>query len=172
VRFMTRDWSMKKRRPVRRKKVAPLLATLEEALSIDLQVDGAFLEMAEYGPWSMVLVNKIAKAIEVTNEENERFVFLTLRGFLEHDDAAKWVEVDHGAIPFLMKGADCMVAGVHAADASIEVGDLVWIRDMKHKRPLAIGWATMNADDLTNLSKGKGIKTLHWVGDELWDMEP
>tara|TARA_B110000305_G_scaffold76352_1_gene85746 strand:- start:732 stop:1241 length:510 start_codon:yes stop_codon:yes gene_type:complete len=169
---MTRDWSMKKRRPVRRKKVAPLLATLEQALSIDLQVDGAFLEMAEYGPWSMVLVNKIAKAIEVTNEENERFVFLTLRGFLEHDDAAKWVEVDHGAIPFLMKGADCMVAGVHAADASIEVGDLVWIRDMKHKRPLAIGWSTMNADDLTNLSKGKGIKTLHWVGDELWDMEP
>ena len=172
MRFMTRDWSMKKRRPVRRKKVAPLLATLEEALSIDLQVDGAFLEMAEYGPWSMVLVNKIAKAIEVKNEENERFVFLTLRGFLEHDDAAKWVEVDHGAIPFLMKGADCMVAGVHAADASIEVGDLVWIRDMKHKRPLAIGWSTMNADDLTNLSKGKGIKTLHWVGDELWDMEP
>ncbi|MEZ8001832.1 MAG: hypothetical protein QMC65_00495 [Candidatus Poseidoniaceae archaeon] len=169
---MTRDWSMKKRRPVRRKKVAPLLVTLEQALSIDLQVDGAFLEMAEYGPWSMVLVNKIAKAIEVKNEENERFVFLTLRGFLEHDDAAKWVEVDHGAIPFLMKGADCMVAGVHAADASIEVGDLVWIRDMKHKRPLAIGWSTMNADDLTNLSKGKGIKTLHWVGDELWDMEP
>tara|TARA_B100000768_G_C11266657_1_gene371415 strand:- start:184 stop:699 length:516 start_codon:yes stop_codon:yes gene_type:complete len=170
--FMTRDWSMKKRRPVRRKKVAPLLATLEDALGIDLQVDGSFLEMAEYGPWSMVLVNKIAKAIEVTNEDNERFVFLTLRGFLEHDDAAKWVEVDHGAIPFLMKGADCMVAGVHAADASIEVGDLVWIRDMKHKRPLAIGWSTMNANDLTNMSKGKGIKTLHWVGDELWDMEP
>ena len=163
---------MKKRRPVRRKKVAPLLTTLEEALGIDLQVDGAFLEMAEYGPWTMVLVDKIAKAIEVQNEENERFVFLTLRGFLEHDDAAKWVEVDHGAIPFLMKGADCMVAGVHGADESINVGDLVWIRDMKHKRPLAIGWSTMNADDLTNLSKGKGIKTLHWVGDELWDMEP
>jgi len=41
---------MKKRRPVRRKKVAPLLVTLEQALSIDLQVDGAFLEMVEYGP--------------------------------------------------------------------------------------------------------------------------
>ena len=162
---------MKKRRPVRRKKIAPLLNTLEQALSIDLEVDGAFLEMAEYGPWTMVLVDKIAKAIEVENEENVRFVFLTLRGFLEHDDAAKWVEVDHGAIPFLMKGADCMVAGVHAADQSIEVGDLVWIRDMTHKRPLAIGWATMSAEDLTNLTKGKGIKTLHWVGDELWDME-
>ena len=168
---MSRDWNMKKRRPVRRKKIAPLLNTLEQALSIDLEVDGAFLEMAQYGPWTMVLVDKIAKAIEVENEENVRFVFLTLRGFLEHYDAAKWVEVDHGAIPFLMKGADCMVAGVHGADQSIEVGDLVWIRDMTHKRPLAIGWATMNAEDLTNLTKGKGIKTLHWVGDELWDME-
>ncbi len=162
---------MKKRRPVRRKKIAPLLNNLEKALSIDLEVDGAFLEMAEYGPWTMVLVDKIAKAIEVENDDNVRFVFLTLRGFLEHDDAAKWVEVDHGAIPFLMKGADCMVAGVHGADASIGVGDLVWIRDMTHKRPLAIGWATMNAEDLVSMTKGKGIKTLHWVGDELWDME-
>ena len=43
---MTRDWNMKKRRPVRRKKIAPLLVDLENALNIDLEVDGAFLEMA------------------------------------------------------------------------------------------------------------------------------
>jgi predicted RNA-binding protein (TIGR00451 family) len=86
-------------------------------------------------------------------------------------EAKKWVEVDHGAIPFLMKGADCMVAGVHDADPSIEEGDLVWIRDMTHKRPLAIGWATLDGAELRNSTKGKGIKTLHWVGDELWDME-
>jgi len=24
---------------------------------------------------------------------------------------------------------------------------------------------------LVEETKGKGIKTLHWVGDELWDME-
>ena len=119
----------------------------------------------------MVLGDKGAKAIEVQNEELERFVFLTLRGFMEHDDAAKGVEVDHGAIPCLMKGADCMIAGVHGADPTVVEGDLVWIRDMKHKRPLAIGWATMNAEELVNGSKGKGIKTLHWVGDELWEME-
>ena len=94
-----------------------------------------------------------------------------MRGFLEHEHAAKWVEVDHGAIPFLMKGADCMVAGVHGADQGIEVGDLVWIRDMTHKRPLAIGWAIMEGNQMVAETKGKGIKTLHWVGDELWDME-
>ena len=64
-----------------------------------------------------------------------------------------------------------MVAGVHDAEASITTGDLVWIRDMTHKRPLALGWALNNADELTAETQGKGIKTLHWVGDELWEME-
>lgn len=168
---MTRDWSIRKRRPVRRKNIAPLLKKLEDALEIDLSVDGAFLEMAEYGPWQMVLVDKVPIGIEVKNEGGERFAFLTLRGFLQQLDAKKWVEVDHGAIPFLMKGADCMVAGVHDADVSIEEGELVWIRDMTHKQPLAIGWATLAGPNLKEVMKGKGIKTLHWVGDELWNME-
>jgi len=168
---MSKDWSIRKRRPVRRKNIAPLLKALESSLGIDLSVDGAFLEMAEYGPWQMVFVDKVAKAIEVKNSDNERFTFLTLRGFLEHNDAAKWVEVDHGAIPFLMNGADCMVAGVQAADEDIAVGELVWIRDMTHKKPLAIGWSTMEGQEMASATKGKGIKTLHWVGDELWEME-
>ena len=168
---MSKDWSIRKRRPVRRKNITPLLKALESSLGIDLSVDGAFLEMAEYGPWQMVFVDKVAKAIEVKNSDNERFTFLTLRGFLEHNDAAKWVEVDHGAIPFLMNGADCMVAGVQAADEDIAVGELVWIRDMTHKKPLAIGWSTMEGQEMASATKGKGIKTLHWIGDELWDME-
>lgn len=169
---MSKDWSIRKRRPVRRKHIAPLLKALEESLGIDLSVDGAFLEMAEYGPWQMVFVDKVAKAIEVQDDERNRFAFLTLRGFLEHNNAAKWVEVDHGAIPFLMNGADCMVAGVQAADEAIVIGELVWIRDMKHKKPLAIGWSTMTGPEMAEANKGKGIKTLHWFGDELWEMEP
>ena len=56
---MSKDWSIRKRRPVRRKNIAPLLKELEKALKIDLSVDGAFLEMAEYGPWKMVFVDKL-----------------------------------------------------------------------------------------------------------------
>ena len=168
---MSKEWSIRKRRPVRRKNIAPLLKELEEAIQIDLSVDGAFLEMAQYGSWQMVFVDKVAKTVEVKDENGKRFVFLTLRGFLEHPNATKWVEVDHGAIPFLMNGADCMVAGVQAADDSIIDGELVWIRDVTHKKPLAIGWSTMSGSELANSAKGKGIKTLHWIGDELWDME-
>ena len=38
--------------------IAPLLKRLESDLDIDLNVDGAFLEMAEYGPWTMVFVDR------------------------------------------------------------------------------------------------------------------
>ena len=168
---MSKDWTIRKRRPVRRKNIAPLLKELEESLQIDLAVDGAFLEMAEYGTWQMVFVDKVAKTVEVKDDENKRFTFLTLRGFLDYPEASKWVEVDHGAIPFLMNGADCMVAGVQAADGNIVKGELVWIRDMTHKKPLAIGWSVMDGNEMASATKGKGIKTLHWVGDELWEME-
>ena len=168
---MANEWSVRKRRPVRRKHIAPLLKRLEVDLAIDLNVDGAFLEMAEYGPWSMVFVDRTPLVFELVDEDDERRVFLTLRGFLEHMDAMKWVEVDHGAIPFLMNGADCMVAGVHASEPSVKAGDLVWIRDMTHKRPLALGWAMDDGEIMVEKTKGKGIKTVHWVGDELWEME-
>lgn len=168
---MAKDWQIKKRRPVRRKHIAPLLKDLEEALGIDLAVDGAFLEMADYGPWKMVLVDRVPLAVELMNPEDERVVFLTLRGFLAHPCEKRFVEVDHGAIPFLMKGADCMVAGIHNADSGIKEGDLVWVRDQTHKRPLAIGWATKDGDSLVEELKGKGLKNIHWVGDELWEME-
>ena len=168
---MANDWSIRKRRPVRRKQIAPLLTALESAINVNLNVDGAFLEMAEFGPWELVFINKTPIAIKIENDEGKPFVFLTLRGFVDHQQAKQWVNVDHGAIPFLMNGADCMIAGVHAADEKIRAGDLVWIRDMVHQRPLAIGWSLMDSQDLVEQTKGKGIKTIHWVGDELWNME-
>jgi|TARA_B100000965_G_scaffold252143_1_gene212125 PUA domain protein len=168
---MAKDWQIKKRRPVRRKNIAPLLKDLESALGIDLAVDGAFLEMADYGPWKMVLVDRVPLAVELMSPDDERVVFLTLRGFLSYPCEKRFVEVDHGAIPFLMKGADCMVAGIHGADEEIKEGDLVWVRDQTHKRPLAIGWATKDGPSLIGELKGKGLKNIHWVGDELWEME-
>ena len=162
---------MRKRRPVRRKQVAPLLSALEKNLGIDFNLDGAFLEMAEYGPWNLMIVDKEPHAVEVLDDDDNKVAALTLRGLLANNPEKSWLEVDRGAIPFLMNGADCMAAGIHAADAAVESGDLVWIRDQEHKRPLALGWACMDAEEMISATKGKAVRTLHWVGDELWDME-
>jgi len=74
-------------------------------------------------------------------------------------------------VRFLANGADCMAPGVTGADPEIAEDDLVYVRDGKHKRPLVVGIATMSGPDMVVAGKGKAIKTLHYVGDRIWDFE-
>ena len=67
--------------------------------------------------------------------------------------------------------AKCMGAGIHLAHESIEKGELIWIKDQQHSKPLAIGMATVSGLDMIKMVKGKAIETIHWIGDELWELE-
>jgi PUA domain protein len=64
-----------------------------------------------------------------------------------------------------------MGAGVQMADPNVEAGELVWVRDETHGKPLALGIAMVNGEEMAAMEKGKAITTLHWVGDELWQLE-
>ena len=64
-----------------------------------------------------------------------------------------------------------MAAGISGADVDVAEGDLVWIRDEVHQRPLALGWALDSGEGMVAATGGKAVKTIHWVGDELWEME-
>ena len=169
---VAKDWKMKQRKPVRHKKIRGLIGRLAEPLGLEVDLSTTFLEQAEYGPWSLLIVDKSPLAMEVSfDEEGERMAFPTLRGCLAWKPEMKWCEVDHGAIPFLLNGADCMAAGIHSACESIEEGDLIWIRDQEHGKPLAIGWSMMSAGDMVAATSGKAVKSIHYVGDELWELE-
>mgnify|MGYP001370049898 CR=1 FL=1 len=168
---MAKDWQVRKRRPVRKKNIAPLLKNLEEHLDLNLNVDNAFLEMAEYGSWQLVLLDRIPHFVQVKNPEGKDCAILTLRGLLAHSCNQMYAEVDRGAIPFLMNGADCMAAGIQVVDPIIERGDLVWVRDEEHGKPIAIGWALMDAETMDKSTKGKSIRTIHWIGDDLWSID-
>ncbi|MBA94650.1 MAG: hypothetical protein CMP21_02675 [Rickettsiales bacterium] len=166
-----KDWKLKARKPVRHKKIKRLIERLTVPLGVDTDLSSAFLETASFGPWDLLIVDKLPLGMEVESPDNEIIAFPTLRGVLAWNPNLKWCEVDHGAIPFLMNGADCMAAGIHRACDTIEIGDLIWIRDQSHGKPLAIGWATMNAMEMVDATKGKAVKMLHHIGDELWELE-
>jgi PUA domain protein len=70
-----------------------------------------------------------------------------------------------------MNGADCMGAGIQIADPGVKEGDLICIRDESHGKPLAMGWALVSGEEMVAMSKGKAVKTIHWVGDDLWEVE-
>ena len=97
-------------------------------------------------------------------------VLPTIHLLLSMRPLAKFVTVDMGAVRFVCNGADVMAPGVVEAEPSIREGEGVWIRDMKNGKPLAVGVALAPGSNMRG-SKGKVVRTLHFVGDRLWGYE-
>lgn len=97
--------------------------------------------------------------------------FPTLKGALKTDIKSKYVVVDMGAVKFMAKGADVMSPGITEADPMIKEGDLVIIIDENHRKPLATGRSLISGMDMVKNSEGKAVKTLHHIGDEIWNLE-
>jgi len=95
-------------------------------------------------------------------------VFFTLYGIEKFKPKEKFVVVDMGAVKFVTSGADVMAPGIIDADVNICENDQVWICDERHHKPLAIGIAILNGDEMKSNRKGKAVKVIHYVGDKLW----
>ncbi len=96
--------------------------------------------------------------------------FPTLKGALELDIKSRYVVVDMGAVKFVIKGADIMSPGITDADPHIKEGDLVVIVDETHKKPLATGICLISGPEMIGNSEGKAVKTIHHIGDKLWEL--
>ena len=162
---------LRRRHAVRRKAVNDLLQRLVNVFGLDPSATAGMIERATWGDWTVLLLDRIPCVVEILDPKGSPAVSLTLRGLLLYQPCTRFVEVDRGAVSFLLNGADCMVAGIHAADPKIQAGDLVWIRDQEHKKPLALGWSLLDASELIESKTGKGVTTIHWIGDELWKLE-
>ncbi|QLC50390.1 RNA-binding protein [Methanolobus zinderi] len=96
--------------------------------------------------------------------------FPTVKGVLQLGLRSNLVTVDAGAVRFVVNGADVMCPGIVSADDDIEPDDPVIIIEETHKKPLAIGTALMPGDQM-NASSGKAVKSVHYVGDKLWNLD-
>ena len=161
---------LRRRTPVRLKQIRKEIQEISERIKVELNLSNSFLERGHFQERDLILVDKIPLAMQIKTDSG-RLWYPTIRGILTWGAEKNWAAVDHGAIPFLMNGADCMGAGVHQADPEIEAGDLMWIKDQQHGKPLAIGMAIVSGNEMAEMEKGKAIRTIHWVGDELWELE-
>ncbi len=112
------------------------------------------------------------KYISINNEINFFYhnnnVIPTLRYLLKNNFLKK-VVVDMGAVKFVSSGADVMRPGIVEIDPSIEKGDIVAVVDVNNKRPLAVGEALFDASEMSSMKTGKAVKSLHNVGDDIWN---
>ena len=61
--------------------------------------------------------------------------------------------------------------GIVDADDSIVEGDIVIIVEETHNKPLAMGISLISGPEMVENSEGKAIKSLHYVGDAIWNLE-
>ena len=157
---------LKKRHRLRRKDIKAISEKLnrifsKQCLSLDDTVD-----RAQANSFDVILVNG-----EILGFFINDLPFLTVRGLLKYRPDKRYVTVDMGAVKFVYNGADVMAPGILDADKEIQCGDLVWIRDEKNLQPLAVGEALVSGKEMISSKKGKAIKSLHHVGDDIWNYE-
>lgn len=157
------DMRLRKRHRMRQKDIAAAAARIEDAVGAKVFSPSDTVDMAEGPGFDAIMVDG-----EVLGLVVDGVPFLTVRGLLRYAPTRRYVTVDMGAVRFVANGADVMGPGVVDADEGISEGDLVWIRDERNKRPLAIGRALVPAESMLAKSKGKVVLSLHYVGDKLW----
>lgn len=97
----------------------------------------------------------------------------TLRVVHQYPQCFPRVQVDRGAIKFVLSGANIMCPGLTSAGAklpeeSIDKDAIVTIYAEGKENALAIGKLTMSTDEIKSKNKGIGIELLHYMGDGLW----
>ncbi len=101
--------------------------------------------------------------------ESEGRLVPTLRALLGGYVRIPTITVDMGAVRFVVNGADIMKPGVTRIDDRVSEGSVVAIVDEQHGKPLAVGFALMDASVMQSLTGGKVVVSKHHVGDALWE---
>lgn len=100
----------------------------------------------------------------------------TLRLLHMYPNMLPRVQVDKGAIKFVLSGAHIMCPGLTSAGAALPDECLpeecpVSVHAEGKEHALAIGHTKMRTDDIKTINKGIGIENVHYLNDGLWRMD-
>ncbi|KAJ3123422.1 Malignant T-cell-amplified sequence 1-A [Nowakowskiella sp. JEL0407] len=83
------------------------------------------------------------------------------------------LQVDKGAIKFVLQGANIMCPGLTSPGAKlpdhcVPKGAIVAIYAEGKEHALAIGVTSMSTDEMKSINKGIGVESVHYLNDGLW----
>ena len=161
---MVTQLDIKKRRPINKREAKRFNKLLSETHGLEFSLSAGKYETA------------ISKDFDIIIQQGQIFglviddtAHLSVRGLLSNMPENGWVQVDMGAVPFVCNGANIMAAGINAVSPEIAKGQYIWIRDENHQKPLAVGKALLDADEILHSNQGKAVEALHYIGDKIWE---
>ncbi len=168
---MSEEPRIRRRARLRNKESADLVQQVAAAVGgATLWSETAAVESGEFMDRALLLVdNKLVGLWDGPQPTGP--AFLTVRGLLAYRPTGRAVTVDMGAVKFVANGADIMAPGIVAADPALQPGDWCWVKDEKNGQPLAVGKCIV-AGAVMVRGKGKAVKSIHYLGDKIWTLEP
>jgi len=159
---------IKKRHAIKKGQLNSLLQKLSDNIGEEAQLFTApMIEIAETtSKFNIYLVDK--KPILM---EKDDWAFPTLRGAVLRPFQNRRIVVDMGAVPYLINGADIMRPGIVSVTDDVKADRPALAVDESHGKPLAVVIPSSDAEGIRTQEKGKVAKNIHYVGDELWNME-
>ncbi|WP_313691641.1 RNA-binding protein [Halorarum halobium] len=154
---------VKSRHHLRSDAVSEIRETLADRLGVELPGEAFELVELTDSPFDLVLVDGEQHVLYYEDEP-----FITVRGANAHPPERGVVTVDSGAISFVSDGADVMRPGITEADDGIAEGELVVVAEESHGKALGVGRALVDGSEMVGDS-GKVVKSLHHVGDDLYE---
>lgn len=132
---------------------------------------------------SQIISLKCEDRIQLYSLENEVVLFQhfdddlipTLKVVHKYPECFPKVQVDRGAIKFVLSGANIMCPGLTSAggklpEENLEEGSIVAVYAEGKEHSLAIGKLLMSTDEIKSKNKGHGIEVIHYLGDGLWNL--
>jgi PUA domain protein len=98
--------------------------------------------------------------------------FPTLKIVHKYPSIMKKLQVDKGAISFVLGGANIMCPGFTSPGGSLATscaaGEPVSIYSEGKDNCMAVGLTKMSTDDIKKVNKGIAVDNIHHLGDGLW----
>lgn len=163
---MMTEGKFRQRHRLRRKDIKAIEVEMTDSMGFSPISEDSDIDVAQTSKWTVILDHD--QIIGVYFDDR---LFPTVRALLRNPPDSNHVTVDMGAVQFVVNGADIMSPGIVDADARIQPGDIVWIRDEKNCRPIAVGTAIISGEEMRSGERGKAVKNMHYVGDEIWNIE-
>jgi len=117
--------------------------------------------------------------ITVNNEvvffnEREGPYYPSLKLLHKYPHILRRVQVDRGAIKFVMQGANIMCPGLTSPGGQLEeklpAETIVAIFAEGKKQVLAVGITKLSAEDIRDKNKGIAMDNIHYLNDGLWKL--
>ncbi|MBD3192812.1 MAG: DUF1947 domain-containing protein [Candidatus Heimdallarchaeota archaeon] len=158
---------IRQRHALRKSAVQKLKKELEQVLSTTKpSLFENRVELIKTDEGELYAINKVVIAFKLDDH-----LLPSLRALNDELVTLPKVTVDMGAVPYVTNGADIMAPGIQAIDMGVETGTIVTVVDERFGKSLAVGRMLYDRTEVLKMEHGKAVKNLHYVNDDIWNLE-